>query len=85
MGAKHFEKGDRVAHSARVAYQHGSRSIANAESVRALDPDAFLGTVIDKANDVETIWTVQVDHGASGGAFAGETRDFTADSLVKVE
>ena len=77
MGAKHFEAGDRVAHSARVAYQHGTKSIARWDGVQGLDPDAFLGTIVGPANAVETVWTVKPD--------AGEQREFTADSLVKIE
>lgn len=85
MGAKHFEPGDRVAHSARVAYQHGGKSIARTNSILSNDPDAFTGTVVSAANEVETAWRVKVDDGAAGGRCAGEEREFSADSLVKVE
>ena len=85
MAAKQFEAGDRVAHSARVAYQHGSKSVATWASIQAQDPDAFKGTVEGAANEVGTVWTVKVDEGAAGGRCAGETRDFTVDSLVRIE
>lgn len=85
MAKKAFEPGDRVAHSARVAFQHGSKSVATWASVLAQDPDAFKGAVVDAANEVGTVFTVKVDEGADGGRCAGEQREFTADSLVRIE
>jgi len=83
--AKPFETGDRVAHSSKIAYQHGGRSVATWDAIKGQDADAFKGTVVGAANEQGTHWTVEVDKGAEGMQYAGETRDFTADSLVKIE